>query len=76
MESSSVRKPSTVTFSTSLSVMVERTQEVAEDLAMALLVIRCFRRIHTKLRSGAGQERSRREESSNGGGGGNKTGKQ
>jgi hypothetical protein len=43
--------------------MVERTQVLAEDFAMALLVARCFRRIHSKLRSGAMRERSRKEES-------------
>jgi hypothetical protein len=63
MESSAVMRSSAVTFSTSFWVMVERTQVLAEDLAMALLVARCFMRIHSEVRSGAMRERRRDEES-------------
>jgi hypothetical protein len=46
-----------VAFSTSFLVMVERTQLVADVLAMVLLVARCFTRIQHKVRLGDPQER-------------------
>jgi hypothetical protein len=46
MESWAAMRPSILAFSTSFSVMVERTQLVEEEvLAMAFLVARCFTRI-------------------------------
>jgi hypothetical protein len=56
-------RPFAVAFSTSFLVMVERTQLVAEVLAMAFLVARCFTRIQHKGRSGAPQERKRQRRS-------------
>jgi hypothetical protein len=56
-------RPSAVAFSTSFLVMVERTQLVAEVLAMALLVAKCFTRIQHKVRLGAPQERKRQRRS-------------
>jgi hypothetical protein len=50
---------------------VERTQLVAEVLAMVLLVASCFTRIQHKARLGAPQREKETEEISNGGGGGN-----
>jgi hypothetical protein len=44
-------------------VMVERTQLVAEVLAMVLLVARCFTCIQYKARLGAPQERKRQRRS-------------
>jgi hypothetical protein len=43
--------------------MAERTQLVAEVLAMVLLVARCFTRIQYKVRSGAMHERRRQRRS-------------
>jgi hypothetical protein len=40
-------------------VMVERTHLVADVLAMAFLLARCFTRIQHKVRSRAPQERKR-----------------
>jgi hypothetical protein len=59
MESWAAMKPSAVAFSTSALVMVEHTQLVADFLAMAFLMARCFTRIQHKVRSGASQERKR-----------------
>jgi hypothetical protein len=56
-------KPSALAFSTSFLVMVERTQLVAEVLAMALLVARCFTRIQHKARLGAVNKRRRQRRS-------------
>jgi hypothetical protein len=64
-------RPSAVVFSTSFLVMVERTQLVAEDLAIALLVARCFTRIQHKSVLGGFTREQEEEEISNGGGGGN-----
>jgi hypothetical protein len=44
-------------FCTSFLEMVERTQLVAEDLAMMFLVARCFTRIQYEVRLGALSER-------------------
>jgi hypothetical protein len=60
MESSAAMRPSAVAFSTSFFVMVERTQLVAEVLAMVLLVARCFTRIQYDVRLGAMRERRQR----------------
>jgi hypothetical protein len=62
-------RPSAVAFSTSL-VMVDRTQLVAEVLAMVLLVARCFTRIQHKAFGGSAREEEA-EKISNGGGGWN-----
>jgi hypothetical protein len=70
MESSAAMKPSALAFSTSFLVMVERTQLVAEVLAMMLLVARCFTRIQHKALGGFARE-EKTKEISNGGGGGN-----
>jgi hypothetical protein len=43
--------------------MVERTQLVAEGLAMVFLVARCFTRIQYEVRLGAMQERRRQRRS-------------
>jgi hypothetical protein len=63
MESSVVMRPSAVAFSTSFFVMVERTQLVAEVLAMVLFVARCFTRIQYEVRLGAVHERRRQRRS-------------
>jgi hypothetical protein len=63
MESWAVMRPSAVAFSTSFLVMVERTQLVADVLAMAFLVARCFTRIQHKVRLGAPQERKKQRRS-------------
>jgi hypothetical protein len=52
-------RPSALAFSTSFLVMAERTQLVAEVLAMVFLVARCFTRIQYEVRSGAMHERRR-----------------
>jgi hypothetical protein len=52
-------------------VMVERTQLVAEDLAIAILVARCFTRIQHKSALGGSAREEEIDEISNGGGGGN-----
>jgi dihydroxyacetone kinase len=70
MESSAAIRPSAVAFSTSFLVMVERTQLVEEDLAIALLVARCFTRIQHKSALGGFAREEEAEEISNGGGGG------
>jgi hypothetical protein len=71
MESSAVMKPSAVAFSTSFLVMVERTQLVADDLAISLLVARCFTRIQHKIALGGSAREEEAEEIGNGGSGGN-----
>jgi hypothetical protein len=54
-------RPSAVAFSTSFLVTVERTQLVAEDLAISLLVARCFTRIqHKSALEGSERKRQRR----------------
>jgi hypothetical protein len=63
MESWAAMRPSAVAFSISFLVMVERTQLVAEDLAMVLLVARCFTRIQYESRLGALSERKRQRRS-------------
>jgi hypothetical protein len=63
MESWAVIRPSALAFSTSFLVMAERTQVVAEVLAMVLLVARCFTRIQYKVRLGAVHERRRQRRS-------------
>jgi hypothetical protein len=63
MESSAAMRPSAVAFSTSFFVMVERTQLVAEVLAMVLLVARCFTCIQYEERLGAMRERRRQRRS-------------
>jgi hypothetical protein len=63
MESCEAIRPSAVAFSTSFLVMVERTQLVAEDLAMMLLVARCFTRIQYEVCLGALPERRRQSRS-------------
>jgi hypothetical protein len=63
MESSAAMRPSAVAFSTSFFVMVERTQLVAEVLAMVLLVARCFTRIQYEVRLGAMHESRRQRRS-------------
>jgi hypothetical protein len=68
MESWAVMKPSAVAFSISFLVMVVCTHLVADFLAMALLVARCFTRIQHNVRSAREGEI---EEIGNGGGGGN-----
>jgi hypothetical protein len=57
MESWAVMRPSVVAFSISFLEMVERTQLVAEVLAMVFFVARCFTRIQCESRSGALSER-------------------
>jgi hypothetical protein len=56
-------RPSAVAFSTSFFVMVERTQLVAEVLAMVLLVARCFTRIQYEVRLGAMRKRRKQRRS-------------
>jgi hypothetical protein len=56
-------RPSAVAFSISFAVRVERTQRVAEVLAMVLLVARCFTRIQCESRLGALSERKRQRRS-------------
>jgi hypothetical protein len=51
-------------------VTVERTQLVVEDLAIALLVARCFTRIQHKSALGGSTRKKEAGEISNGGGGG------
>jgi hypothetical protein len=63
MESWAAMRPSALAFSTSFFVMAERTQFVAEVLAMVLLVARCFTRIQYKVRSGTLHERRRQRRS-------------
>jgi hypothetical protein len=70
MESSAAMRPSAVAFSTSFLVTVEQTQLVAEDLAIALLVARCFTRIQHKSVLGGSAREEEAGEISNGGGGG------
>jgi hypothetical protein len=60
MESWAAMRPSALAFSTSFFVMEERTQLVAEVLAMVLLVARCFTRIQYEVRLGAMRRRQRR----------------
>jgi hypothetical protein len=71
MESSAAMRPSVVAFSTFFLVMVERTQQVAEDLAIALLVARYFTRIQHKSALGGSAREEDAEEIGNGGGEGN-----
>jgi hypothetical protein len=71
MEPSSAMRPSAVAFSTSFLVMVERTQLVAEDLAISLLVARCFTRIQRKSALGGSAREEEAKEIGNGGGGSN-----
>jgi hypothetical protein len=59
MESWAAMKPFALAFSTSFLVMVERTQLVAEVLAMAFLMARCFTRIQYEMRLGAMNKRRR-----------------
>jgi hypothetical protein len=63
MESWAAMRPSDLAFSTSFFVMAERTQLVAEVLAVVLLVARCFTRIQYKVRSGAMHKRRRQRRS-------------
>jgi hypothetical protein len=63
MESLAAMRPSAVAFFTSFFVMVERTQLVAEVLAMVLLVARCFKRIQYEVRLGAMHERRKQRRS-------------
>jgi hypothetical protein len=63
MESWVAMRPSTLAFSTTLFVMAERTQLVAEVLAMVFLVARCFTRIQYEVRLGAIHERRRQRRS-------------
>jgi hypothetical protein len=63
MESWVAMRPSAVAFSTSFLVMVERTQLVAEVLAMVVLVARCFTRMQYEVRLGATRERRRQRRS-------------
>jgi hypothetical protein len=63
MESWAAMKPSALAFSTSFLVMVERTQLVAEVLAMVFLVARCFTRIQYKVRLEAMNKRRKQRRS-------------
>jgi hypothetical protein len=63
MESWAAMKPSALAFSTSFLVMVERTQLVAEVLAMVFLVARCFTRIQYEVRLEAMNKRRKQRRS-------------